>query len=102
MSKGTEALIRLSQHFKIAEAFDLNINAFDFYKNFCVGDVKIKPYLMDHSAFDAAAFEIQAGGKTIIYSGDFRAHGRKSICFERFIKNANKKADILQIGRAHV
>lgn len=62
MSKGTEALIRLSQHFKIAEAFDLNINAFEFYKNFCVGDISIKPYLMDHSAFDAAAFEIQAGG----------------------------------------
>ena len=97
MSKGTEALIRLSQYFKIAEAFDLNINAFDFYKNFSVGDIRIKPYLMDHSAFDAAAFEIQAGGKTVIYSGDFRAHGRKSICFERFIKNAKKRADILLV-----
>jgi len=97
MSKGTEALIRLSQHFKIAEAFDLNIHAFEFYKDFCVGDISIKPYLMDHSAFDAAALEIQAGGKTVIYSGDFRAHGRKSICFDRFIKNAKKRADILLV-----
>jgi len=97
MSKGTEALIRLSQQFKIAEAFNLNIHAFELYKNFCVGDISIMSYLMDHSAFDAAAFEIQAGGKTVIYSGDFRAHGRKSICFEKFIKNAKKKADTLLV-----
>jgi len=97
MSEGTETLVRLSQHFKIAEAFNLKINKFDFYKIFFVGDINIKPYLMDHSAFDAAAFEIYADGKTVIYSGDFRGHGRKSICFDRFIKNAKKEADILLV-----
>ena len=50
------------------------------YKPFEVGDFLIKPYLMDHSAFDAATFEISTEDKTIIYSGDFRGHGRKAVC----------------------
>lgn len=52
---------------------------------------------MDHSAFDAAAFEIMAEGKTILYSGDFRGHGRKAVCLDYFISGASKQADILLI-----
>lgn len=40
-------------------------------------DIKGTPYLMDHSAYDAYAFLIEADGEKIIYSGDFREHGRK-------------------------
>jgi len=43
-----------------------------------VGDLQITPYLCDHSAFDAYMFHIACGDKTLIYSGDFRANGRKS------------------------
>jgi len=60
-----------------------------------VGDFIIKPYLMDHSAFDAAAFEISSEGKTIIYTGDFRGHGRKAVCLDRFIAGVSKQADVL-------
>ena len=52
---------------------------------------------MDHSAFDAAAFEIDGEGKTIIYSGDFRGHGRKSVCLDRFIEAAKKSPNILLV-----
>lgn len=65
------------------------------YQPFQIGDIKLKPYLMDHSAFDAAAFEISAEGKTVVYSGDFRGHGRKAVCLDRFLKMVRKQPDIL-------
>jgi len=61
-----------------------------FFKNgepFSIGPFLITPYLMDHSAFDSYAFLISAGGKTIFYTGDFRAHGRKAKIFDRLINN---------------
>jgi ribonuclease J len=95
MSAGTKKLIDISQVFKICDAYSINTNVFKLYEPFEVGDFSIKPYLMDHSAFDAAAFEISAEGKTVIYSGDFRGHGRKAVCLDTFIKHATKQADIL-------
>lgn len=97
MSAGTQRLIQISQLFKICDTFDLEARNFKMYERFQIGDIKIKPYLMDHSAFDAAAFEIKAEGKTVIYSGDFRGHGRKPVCLGRFIKTAMKQPDILLI-----
>ena len=95
ISEGTQRLINLSQTFKIYDTYVLNPRIFRMYEPFYIGELLIKPYLMDHSAFDAAAFEIFAEGKTIIYSGDFRGHGRKAICLDRFIEKAQKQADIL-------
>lgn len=95
ISAGTAKIIKVSQLFKIADNYDFQIMNFKMYESFQVGDIVIKPYLMDHSAFDAAAFEIMAENKTIIYTGDFRGHGRKSICLDRFINSATKQSDIL-------
>ena len=97
MSAGTRRLIEISQRFKICDNFDLDIRKFTMYRSFQIGDIRIKPYLMDHSAFDAAAFEINAEGKTVIYSGDFRGHGRKAVCLDRFIEKVEKRPDILLV-----
>ena len=67
------------------------------YRRFHIGPIKIKPYLMDHSAFDAAAFEIQTEGKTVTYSGDFRGHGRKAKCLDIFIEKTVKRPNVLII-----
>lgn len=51
------------------------------YKNgraFTVGGIKITPFLCDHSAFDSYMLLFEAGGKSILYTGDFRFHGRKN------------------------
>ena len=37
---------------------------------------------MDHSAFDAYAFLVEAEGRSLFYSGDFRIHGRKQRVFD--------------------
>jgi len=42
-----------------------------------IGDCRITPLAVDHSIFGSVAFLIEAEGKTILYSGDFRNHGRK-------------------------
>ena len=95
LSAGTKTLIEISQIFGICDTYPINSRQFNMYEPFNVGEFKIRPYLMDHSAFDAAAFEIHGGGKTVIYSGDFRGHGRKSVCLDTFIKSVTKSADLL-------
>ncbi|MGN0483754.1 MAG: MBL fold metallo-hydrolase [Lachnospiraceae bacterium] len=43
---------------------------------FWIGDIQITPVRVDHSAFDAYLFLLETQGKTIVYTGDFRTHGR--------------------------
>lgn len=62
---------------------------------FNVGDLKITPFLVDHSAFDAHAFLIEDGMTRVFYSGDFRGHGRKSKLFEQFVANPPAPVDVL-------
>ena len=70
-----------------------------------IGPFRITPYLVDHSAFDAYALLVEAGGKRVFYSGDFRAHGRKAELFKRMIEHPPQDIDVLlmegtTIGRA--
>jgi ribonuclease J len=97
LSAGTKTMIEISQRFKICDDFPIAVQLFVMYSPFTIGDIQVMPYLMDHSAFDAAAFELTAEGKTIIYTGDFRGHGRKSVCLTAFIKQATKRANALLI-----
>ena len=53
-----------------------------------VGPFTITPFLVDHSAFDAYALLVEADGRRLFYSGDFRAHGRKAELFERLLRGA--------------
>lgn len=39
------------------------------------GDITVTPYMVDHSAFDSHMFLIEAEGKKILHTGDFRTHG---------------------------
>ena len=74
-------------------------------KPFGIGPFRITPYLVDHSAFDAYALMVEADGKRVFYSGDFRAHGRKAALFERLVRSPPKDIDALlmegtTLGRA--
>ncbi len=50
-----------------------------------IGPFRVTPFLVDHSAYDAYSLSVEAGGRTLFYSGDFRAHGRKASLFERLV-----------------
>jgi ribonuclease J len=40
-----------------------------------IGDIKVIPYWVSHSAYDSYMFLIDANGKRILHTGDFRCHG---------------------------
>lgn len=60
------------------EPFPENIKAYRNGRPFHVGKIKVTPFLCDHSAFDSDMLLFEAGGRSILYTGDFRFHGRKS------------------------
>lgn len=66
-------------------------------KPFVVGPFTITPSLVDHSAFDAYALLVEAAGRRLFYTGDFRAHGRKSKLFERLLRKPPAGVDVLLI-----
>lgn len=40
-----------------------------------IGDITVVPLLIDHSAYDAYMFLVEADGKRVLHTGDFRLHG---------------------------
>ncbi len=69
---------------------------------FSLGPFTITPYLVDHSAYDAYAFLVEAGGKRLFYSGDFRAHGHKHVLFEQLVGDPPPDIDLLLMEGTHV
>lgn len=73
-------------------------NSFRHFKSwepFQIGDFKITPYLVDHSAIDAYAFLIEAEGKRLFYSGDLRSHGRKGKLFDHLVNHPIPSIDVM-------
>lgn len=95
MSEGAKILIEVSDIFTPNKTGKINAHMISNRRLFEIADIKITPYLVDHSAFDALAFLIQADGKRLFYSGDFRGHGRKKVLLERMVKNPPKDIDCL-------
>jgi len=95
LSLGAVRLIEASNIFIPAKVGKLNTRIISHKKQFKIGDFAVEPFLVDHSAFDALAFLISAGGKKLFYSGDFRAHGRKSSLFKKMLRNPPKDIDYL-------
>ena len=65
-----------------AGSLNPNVREFVWNKQITVRDFSIIPHLVDHSGFSAFAFEIEAAGKRVFYSGDFRDHGNLSKAME--------------------
>jgi len=91
----SKKLIELTNIFTSQDWEISNFQHFESGKSFRIGDIEVTPFLMDHSAYDAYAFLINADGKSLLYSGDFRIHGRKQKVFEYFKYNVDKDIDYL-------
>ncbi|MBW2737220.1 MAG: MBL fold metallo-hydrolase, partial [Deltaproteobacteria bacterium] len=70
-----------------------------------LGPFRVTPYLVDHSGYDAYAVLVEADGKRLFYTGDLRAHGRKSKLFDQLVRDPPKDVDVLlmegtTVGRA--
>jgi len=95
LGEATHKIIDLNNLFTPQEIHLKNINYFEKEKTFRIGDISITPYWADHSAFDAYSFLVEADGKSLFYSGDFRSHGRKAKAFKWFTHNAPQNVDYL-------
>ena len=95
LGKATHKLIELTAVFADKDEVIKKPHYFENKKSFSFGDIEITPYLMDHTAFDAYAFLVRCGDKSLLYTGDFRAHGRKMKLFNDFLKIVPKKIDWL-------
>jgi len=95
LGEATHKIIELNNIFTPQEIQLKNTNYFEKEKTFKIGDISITPYWADHSAFDAYSFLVEANGKSLFYSGDFRSHGRKAKAFYWFTHNAPQNVDYL-------
>ena len=95
LGKATHKLIEINNTFTPQNISIPNPVYFEKSVPFQIGELKITPYWADHSAFDSYSFLIEANGKSIFYTGDFRGHGRKSKVFKWFTQNAPQNVDYL-------
>jgi len=92
--KATEKLLRLSAAVGGKSIAQTCIH-WESGKTTTIGPFTVTPRLIDHSAFDAYALQIDVEGKTIVYSGDFRAHGRKATLTEGIMRTPPRQVDAL-------
>lgn len=85
--------LELSTHLKTVDGFHQEmldrlqtVETFEPGKPFEWGEFKIMPVTVDHSAFDAYAFKIEAHGVSVFHTGDFRTHGFRSSVLPDVIK----------------
>lgn len=60
---------------------------------FAVGPFNVMPVTVDHSAFDAYAFKIEADGVSVFHTGDFRTHGFRSRKLDKMLERYVGKVD---------
>jgi ribonuclease J len=65
------------KHKRIIERLE-NIKTFEALQRIRIGEIVVTPLFVDHSAFDAYMFIVEAEGKRILHTGDFRGHGFRS------------------------
>jgi ribonuclease J len=102
LGKATCKLIELTNAFINRDWTMENLHHFESGKTFTILDIAITPYLMDHAAFDAYAFMIQADGKSLFFCGDFRIHGRKKNAFDWSGYHPEKAVDYLLVERTSI
>lgn len=96
LSEGTLAAVSVpGKH--LSERLRLNNNFITFKsydksnpdRSVTVGSIRVTPYTVDHSAFDACALLVEADGKQLLYSGDIRISGRKRGLYKCLPKNVD-------------
>lgn len=99
ISKGSYELVRaLNVFLPVSKHTTINTPVFLLHNRpVKIGKFSITPYLVDHSGFDAMGFLISeaATGKTVLYTGDFRAGGWTRKRYDDFISKPPKRVDCL-------
>ena len=73
----------------------LGANTFRGGEAFTIGDIRIRPLVIDHSAADSYMFVIEAEGKHVLYTGDFRMHGLRHHILDQLVNTYIGEVDVL-------
>ena len=71
------------------------IQTFSPGEPFLIGDIQITPFCIDHSAADSYLFLIEADGKRVLYTGDFRLHGVRGKTMDKILDRRIGKVDAI-------
>jgi ribonuclease J len=102
IGKEATALLRAAELFSSA---GLELHPTDYFSDrmpLQIGAFTVTPFLVDHSGFDSYSLLIEAEGKRLFYSGDFRGHGRKANLFKRLLDHPPLPIDVLLCEGTHI
>ncbi len=87
IEKETKKIHNLSSDFmKDAKPIIRKTEIITFGNPIFIKDLKITPYIVDHSAYHSCLYLIEGDGLRIIHTGDYRNHGRKGVGFLNSLK----------------
>lgn len=78
MGTATYRIMQVSYEY-VGSEMPKNIFTYHDRRPFVVKGIKITPILCDHSAFDSYMLLFEGNNQSILYTGDFRFHGRKNL-----------------------
>lgn len=100
-----QVMITISKYLKDKEALhilqdDTRVQIVTVAQSFEIKDIRITPYMVDHSAFDAYMYLVETPKKTILHTGDFRGHGYRGKAvipmINKYIRKSGKRdVDVL-------
>lgn len=70
-------------------------NTFTPGEKISIGDMGVTPFSIDHSACDSYMFLVEADGKRILHTGDFRLHGFRGKAITKILERLIGKVDAL-------
>jgi ribonuclease J len=80
-----------------------NFCTFKFKQKFKVDGIEVEPYRVDHSLSGATGYIIHTSSGTVVYTGDFRFHGRREKETTEFMQACSAaKPDLLIIEGTRV
>lgn len=98
-SNGTAAIIDIGRVFSPDSARPERIHPLPD-DGLTVGSMRVTAIPVDHAAPDSRALLVEADGQRLLYTGDFRAHGRTGFRYDRMLEDERlRDADWLLIER---
>lgn len=95
IGKAAQAILAAAELFTRSGLRLQNVVHLQDRKPIALGPFVLTPFRIDHSAYDSYAILVEADGKRLFYSGDFRGHGRKPGTLQRLVRNPPKNVDVL-------
>ena len=90
-----EDMANVNEKIRRLEAFHVWEKPRRIPKSFCIGNITITPFYCNHSIYDSYMFLIEADGKRIWHTGDYREHGFYAEALTKVLGVYAKDIDVL-------